>query len=124
AGRRALAGVFLLGASAIALVSMLSYDGRSRAGAVAHNAAGPAGHALADEVFGALGVTGFVVPLCFLYAAMVLFVGRKDKRRWTQVAAALLLCASGSVLAELLLSGERWPYAPGGAVGGVLSAAL
>src|SRR3954468_979553 len=124
AGRRALAGVFLLSAAAIALVSMLSYDARGRAGAVAHNAAGPAGHALADEVFGALGVTGFVVPLSFLYAALVLFVGNKEKRRWPQVLAALLLCASGSVLAELLLSGGRWAYAPGGALGGVLSASL
>ncbi|HVE82272.1 MAG TPA: DNA translocase FtsK 4TM domain-containing protein, partial [Myxococcales bacterium] len=124
AGRRALAGVFLLGAAAIALVSMVSYDARDRAVVAAHNAAGPAGHALADEVFGLLGVTGFVVPLSFLYAAMVLFVGRKDRRRWPQVLAAVLLCASGSVLAELLLSGGGWAYAPGGAVGGVLSASL
>jgi len=124
AGRRALAGVFLLSAAAIALVSMVSYDARDRAGVAAHNAAGPAGHALADEVFGLLGVTGFVVPLSFLYAAMVLFVGRKDRRRWPQVLAAVLLCASGSVLAELLLSGGGWAYAPGGAVGGVLSASL
>ncbi|HVE83623.1 MAG TPA: DNA translocase FtsK 4TM domain-containing protein, partial [Myxococcales bacterium] len=124
AGRRALAGVFLLAASAICLVSMLTYDARDRAGAVARNAAGPAGHGLADAAFGALGVTGFVVPLCGLYAALVLFVGSKERRRWPQVLAALLLCASGSVLAELLLAPSRWAYAPGGALGGVLSAAL
>ncbi|HEY8209611.1 MAG TPA: DNA translocase FtsK 4TM domain-containing protein, partial [Myxococcaceae bacterium] len=124
AARRALAGVFLLGASAIVLVSMLSYDARDRAGTGAHNAAGPAGHALADDVFSALGVTGFVVPLSFLYAALVLFVGNREKRRWPQVLAALMLCASGSVLAELLLTGEHWAYAPGGALGGVLSASL
>jgi len=118
AGRRALAGIFLLAASAIALVSLLSH------GRAPSNAAGPAGHALAELVFGALGVTAFLVPLSGLYAAMVLFVGRQEKRRWPQVLAALLLCASGSVLAELLLTPGPRAYPAGGALGGILSAVL
>src|SRR6185295_580893 len=87
AARNALIGVFLLAGAAISLVAMLSYDRVERAG---RNMAGPAGRAIADQVFGALGVTGYVLPISALYAAMVLFVGKRERRRWPQLMAAAL----------------------------------
>lgn len=125
AARSALTGVVICAAAVLALLSMLHFDPRDAALAAVRNPAGPAGHAIADSILGALGVTGYVVPTALAYAAMVLFVGRRDRRRWPQVLAVLMLCASGSVLAELLLSSHPgFTYPPGGALGAVLSAAL
>ncbi len=118
AGRRALGGVFMLAASALALVALTTFDPHDRVGPGFRNAVGPVGHGMAEALHGLLGICSFVLPLSGLYAAAILFVGARDKRRWPQVVSAVMFCLAGAVLAQLVLRGQPgWTYPPGGAVG-------
>ena len=101
AGRRAIAGVFLLAGGLLTLLSLFTFDVRDRVGPGFHNAAGPVGHALSDGLLGLLGYCAYVVPLALVYAAVVIFVGARDKRRWPQLLAVALLVVSSAVLAQL-----------------------
>ncbi len=128
AGRRALAGVFLLATSALALVALTTFDAHDRVGPGFRNAAGPVGHGMAEAMHGLLGICSYVVPLSGLYATAILFVGSREKRRWPQVLSAVMLCVAGAVLAQLVLGHQKgWVYPPGGTIGqslGESSAAL
>jgi S-DNA-T family DNA segregation ATPase FtsK/SpoIIIE len=124
-GRRAIAGVFLAAGSLLALLSVATFSARDRVGPGFHNAIGPVGHAIAEGLRGALGVCAYVLPLAGLYASAILFVGARHRRRWPQLICLVLLCAAGSVLAQLVFAGDPgWHHPPGGAVGAELGAVL
>ncbi|MFZ5470208.1 MAG: DNA translocase FtsK 4TM domain-containing protein [Myxococcota bacterium] len=124
AGRRALFGVFVLAASVMALLSVATFDVRDRVGPGFVNAVGPVGHALAETLRGLLGICAYVLPASGIYAAVVLFVGARDRRRWPQLLCLVLLSLSGAVLAQLVLDGTGWSHPPGGALGEGLAAVL
>ncbi|MGQ0503836.1 MAG: DNA translocase FtsK 4TM domain-containing protein [Myxococcaceae bacterium] len=118
AGRRAVFGVLLLAGSLLGLVALATFNVKDRVGPGFRNAAGPVGHSMAEALHGLLGICSYVLPLSGIYAAAILFVGARDKRRWPQVLSSGLFCVSGAVLAQLVL-GENpgWTYPPGGAIG-------
>jgi len=125
AGRRALVGVFVLSASVISLLSVASFSAKDRVGPGFQNMVGPMGHLIAEGLRGVLGVCAYLVPACGIYAAMVLFVGDRDRRRLPQIVALALLTLSGAVLAQLAFAGDPgWAHPPGGAVGAGLGGLL
>jgi len=118
AGRRALTGLFVLAVSAISLLSVASFSAKDRVGPGFQNMVGPMGHLIAEALRGMLGVCAYLVPACGIYAAMVLFVGDRERRRMPQIVALVLLTLSASVLAQLAFAGDPgWAHPPGGAVG-------
>jgi S-DNA-T family DNA segregation ATPase FtsK/SpoIIIE len=93
---------------------------------MAHNGAGPVGHALAALLGGLLGITAPAIPLAGVYVSGVLLVGRREKRRWPQVLAAVVLLVATCVLVQLGLGtpGLHPRNPPGGALGVAVSAWL
>ncbi len=117
-GRRAIAGVFLLAFSVMSLLAVATFDARDRLGPGFKNAVGPVGHAIAEGLRGLLGICAFVLPVVGLYAAAILFVGDREKRRWPQAVALGLLLVAGSILAQLMFKEDAsWAHAPGGLIG-------
>ncbi|WP_225410059.1 FtsK/SpoIIIE family DNA translocase [Stigmatella hybrida] len=125
ASRRAIVGVFLLSASIISFLSVATFSAKDRVGPGFRNMVGPMGHLIAESLRGMLGVCAYLIPLCGGYAAMILFVGHRDRRRLPQIAALTLLTLSASVLAHIFFAGEPgWAHPPGGAVGSALGGTL
>ncbi|HET6983269.1 MAG TPA: DNA translocase FtsK 4TM domain-containing protein, partial [Myxococcaceae bacterium] len=124
-GHRALVGVAILALSSLALVALLTEPGPF-APRTAHNGAGPVGHALAALLGGFLGIAAPAIPLAGVYVSGVLLVGRREKRRWPQIVAALVLLVAGCVLLQLGLGapGAHARNPPGGALGVAVSAWL
>ncbi|OJT18315.1 cell division protein FtsK [Archangium sp. Cb G35] len=120
-GQRALLGLVLMAASVLSLVSVATFSAKDRRGPGFENAVGPMGHLIAEGLRGMLGVWAYLLPLCGVYAAMVVFVGNRERRRWPQLVAFVLLTLSGAVLAQLFIGtqpGQAHP--PGGFVGATL----
>jgi S-DNA-T family DNA segregation ATPase FtsK/SpoIIIE len=124
-GRRALVGVFILSLSLISLLSVATFDAHDRVGPGFRNSVGPMGHLIAESLRGLLGVCAYLIPSCGIYAAVVIFVGNRERRRLPQILALALLTLSASVLAELMFSGDPgWAHPPGGALGAGLGGVL
>jgi S-DNA-T family DNA segregation ATPase FtsK/SpoIIIE len=124
-GQRALLGLFLMAVSILSLVSVATFSAKDRRGPGFENAVGPMGHLIAESLRGMLGVWAYLLPLCGVYAAMVVFVGNRERRRWPQLVAFVLLTLSGAVLAQLFIGtqpGQAHP--PGGFVGATLGGIL
>ncbi|AKJ01289.1 S-DNA-T family DNA segregation ATPase FtsK/SpoIIIE [Archangium gephyra] len=124
-GQRALLGLFLMAVSILSLVSVATFSAKDRKGPGFENAVGPMGHLIAEGLRGMLGVWAYLLPLCGVYAAMVVFVGNRERRRWPQLVAFVLLTLSGAVLAQLFIGtqpGQAHP--PGGFVGATLGGML
>jgi DNA segregation ATPase FtsK/SpoIIIE, S-DNA-T family len=119
-GWRPFAGLALLALATLSLVA-LATDG---SGLKPTNAAGPVGHALAALLSGWLGVCAAAIPLAGFYAAGALLVGSRARRRWPQVASAVVLLLCVSVLAELIAGGAKTAHPPGGAIGAWLAESL
>ncbi|SEU15807.1 FtsK/SpoIIIE family DNA translocase [Stigmatella erecta] len=125
ASRRAIVGVFLLSASIISFLSVATFSAKDRVGPGFRNMVGPMGHLIAESLRGVVGVCAYLIPLCGGYAAMILFVGDRERRRLPQIAALTLLTLSASVLAHIFFAGEPgWAHPPGGAVGAALGGTL
>ncbi|EAU69540.1 cell divisionftsk/spoiiie [Stigmatella aurantiaca DW4/3-1] len=125
ASRRAIVGVFLLSASIISLLSVATFNAKDRVGPGFRNMVGPMGHLIAESLRGVVGVCAYLIPLCGGYAAMILFVGDRERRRLPQIAALTLLTLSASVLAHIFFAGEPgWAHPPGGAIGVALGGTL
>ncbi len=124
-GHRALLGVALLALSSLALVALLTDPGPA-APRTAHNGAGPVGHALAALLGGFLGIAAPAIPLAGVHVSGVLLVGKREKRRWPQVLAALVLLVATCVLVQLGLGtpGLHPRNPPGGVLGVAVSAWL
>jgi len=127
APRRAIGGVLILAFSVLAFFSVSTFDAHDRVGPGFRNAIGPVGHAVAEALRGLFGICAFVLPVVGFYAAAILFLGNREKKRWTQVVAFGLLLISCAVLAQLIFKEDAsWAHAPGGLigrqVGGVLTA--
>jgi DNA segregation ATPase FtsK/SpoIIIE, S-DNA-T family len=117
-GRRAIVGVGLLAFSVMAFLSVATFDAHDRLGPGFKNAVGPVGHAIAEALRGLLGICAFVLPMVGLYAAGILFVGDREKRRWPQAIALSLLLVAGAVLCQLMFKEDAsWAHAPGGLIG-------
>ncbi|HYO57785.1 DNA translocase FtsK [Archangium sp.] len=124
-GQRALLGLFLMAASVLSLVSVATFSAKDRKGPGFENAVGPMGHLIAEGLRGMLGVWAYLLPLCGMYAAMVVFVGNRERRRWPQLVALVLLTLSGAVLAQLFLGNQPGQaHPPGGFVGARLGGVL
>lgn len=124
-GQRALVGLFLLAASVLSLVSVATFSAKDRKGPGYENAVGPMGHLIAEALRGMLGVWAYLLPLCGVYAAMVVFVGNRERRRWPQMVALVLLTLSGAVLAQLFIGNQPGQaHPPGGYVGATLGGML
>ena len=125
-GRKALVGLFLLALSVLSLVSVATYSIKDRKGPGFQNAVGPMGHLIAEHLRGLLGFWAYLLPLCAgLYAAMIVFVGSKERRRWPQLVALVLLTLSGAVLAQLFIGNQPGQaHPPGGVVGATLGGML
>ncbi|HEX8704982.1 MAG TPA: DNA translocase FtsK 4TM domain-containing protein, partial [Myxococcaceae bacterium] len=125
AGRRALVGLCILALSVISLLSVASFSAKDRVGPGFQNLVGPMGHLIAEALRGVLGVCAYLIPACGIYAAMVLFVGDRERRRLPQIFALGMLTLSASVLAHLAFAGDPgWAHPPGGAVGAGLGGML
>jgi S-DNA-T family DNA segregation ATPase FtsK/SpoIIIE len=124
-GHRALVGVAILALSSLALVALLTDPG-PLAPRTAHNGAGPVGHALAALLGGLLGIAAPAIPLAGVYVSGVLLVGKREKRRWPQILAAVVLLVATCVLIQLGLGtpGLHPRNPPGGALGVAVSAWL
>jgi DNA segregation ATPase FtsK/SpoIIIE, S-DNA-T family len=117
-GRRAIAGVFVLAASVLSFLSIATFDQFDRVGPGFRNAIGPVGHAIGEAFRGLLGIVALTVPIVGFYAAGVLFIGEKDKKRWPQLVSFGLFLVSGAILAQLLFKEDAsWAHAPGGLIG-------
>ncbi|MCY1043974.1 DNA translocase FtsK 4TM domain-containing protein [Corallococcus sp. bb12-1] len=116
--RRALAGVFVLAASLLALLAVATFDAHDRVGPGFHNAVGPMGHLIAETLRGALGVCAYFIPVGGIYTAVVLFVGNRERRRLPQIISLALLTCSVAVLSQLMFAKDKgWAHPPGGALG-------
>ena len=87
-GRRAILGVVLLAFSVMSFLSVATFNAHDRLGPGFKNAVGPVGHAIAEGLRGLLGICAFVLPMVGAYAAGILFVGDREKRRWPQAIAS------------------------------------
>ena len=124
-GKRALVGVFVLSASLISLLAVATFDAHDRVGPGFHNRVGPMGHLIAESLRGLLGVCAYLIPLCGLYASVVIFVGNRERRRLPQIIALALLTLSAAVLAQLMFAGDPgWAHPPGGSLGAGLAGVL
>jgi S-DNA-T family DNA segregation ATPase FtsK/SpoIIIE len=124
-GRRAIVGVFILAASVLSFLSIATFDAHDRVGPGFRNAIGPVGHAIAEAFRGLLGIVALVVPVVGFYAAGVLFVGDRERKRWPQLVSFVLFLISGAILTQLLFKEDAsWAHAPGGLVGRELGGAL
>ncbi|QSQ19730.1 DNA translocase FtsK 4TM domain-containing protein [Pyxidicoccus parkwayensis] len=122
---RAITGVFLLAGSLLSLLAVATFDARDRVGPGFRNAVGPMGHLIAESLRGMLGVCAYLVPVGGIYAAMVLFVGSRERKRAPQIISLFMLTASVSVLAQLMFAGDKgWAHPPGGALGAGLGGVL
>ena len=118
AARRVIIGIFALALSLLTLLALTTFDPRDGTRGRYRNAIGPAGHFAAAQVHQFLGVCAYLLPLCGLYASLVLLIGARTKRRWPQVGAAAVLCLSTAVLMQLAFAGlPGWGAAPGGWAG-------
>src|ERR1700687_164573 len=121
--RRVIVGIiFTLAFSLLILLALATFESRDGIRGRYHNAIGPAGHFMASQVHQFLGICAYLLPLCGIYASLVLLIGSRAKRRWPQLAAGGLLALSTAVLAQLALA-ERpgWGDAPGGWSGASLA---
>ncbi|MER2562402.1 MAG: DNA translocase FtsK 4TM domain-containing protein [Myxococcaceae bacterium] len=117
-GRRAIVGVFVLAASVLSFLSIATFDAHDRVGPGFRNAIGPVGHAIGEAFRGLLGIVALVVPIVGFYAAGVLFVGDREKKRWPQLVSFGLFLVSGAILAQLMFKEDAsWAHAPGGLIG-------
>jgi S-DNA-T family DNA segregation ATPase FtsK/SpoIIIE len=124
-GRKALIGLFLMAVSVLSLVSVATFNAKDRRGTNFQNAVGPIGHLIAENLRDLLGFWAYLLPLCGLYAAMVVFVGSRERRRWPQLVALVLLTLSGAVLAQLFIGNQPGQaHPPGGFVGATLGGLL
>ncbi|EPX61576.1 Cell division protein FtsK [Cystobacter fuscus DSM 2262] len=124
-GRKALVGLFLMAVSVLSLVSVATFNAKDRRGTNYQNAVGPIGHLIADQLRGLLGFWAYLLPLCGLYAAMIVFVGNRERRRWPQMVALVLLTLSGAVLAQLFIGNQPGQaHPPGGFIGATLGGLL
>jgi len=124
-GRTAITGTFVLAGSALLLLAIGTFDVQDRTGPGYRNAVGMVGHWLAELFRGGFGITAYVLPFIGLYAAMVMFVGDKEKKRGAQLLSGALLILSTGVLAHLAFRGEAgWVHPPGGHVGRLLGDGL
>ncbi|HEY0880641.1 MAG TPA: DNA translocase FtsK 4TM domain-containing protein, partial [Archangium sp.] len=124
-GRRAIGGVFILAFSVMSFLAVATFDAHDRVGPGFKNAVGPVGHAIAEALRGLLGICAFVLPVVGMYAAGILFVGDREKRRWPQATALALLLVAGSILAQLMFKEDAtWAHAPGGLIGRELGGLL
>ncbi len=124
-GRRALVGVFFLAASLISLLSVATFDAHDRIGPGFRNKVGPMGHLIAESLRGLLGICAYLIPICGIYASVVIFVGNRERRRLPQIIALVLLTLSAAVLAQLIFGGDPgWAHPPGGSVGAGLAGLL
>ncbi|AKF80080.1 cell division protein FtsK [Myxococcus fulvus 124B02] len=122
---RAITGVFLLAASLLSLLSVATFDAHDRVGPGFRNAVGPMGHLIAETLRGMLGVCAYLAPIGGVYAAMVLFVGSRERKRGPQIVSLVLLTASVAVLAQLIFAGDKgWAHPPGGALGASLGGVM
>jgi S-DNA-T family DNA segregation ATPase FtsK/SpoIIIE len=122
---RAITGVFLLAASLLSLLAVATFDAKDRVGPGFRNAVGPMGHLIAESLRGMLGVCAYLIPAGGIYAAMVLFVGSRDRKRAPQIISLVMLTASVSVLAQLMFAGDKgWAHPPGGALGAGLGGVM
>ncbi|HEY1089020.1 MAG TPA: DNA translocase FtsK 4TM domain-containing protein, partial [Archangium sp.] len=102
-----------------------TFDAHDRVGPGFKNAVGPVGHAIAEALRGLLGICAFVLPMVGMYAAGILFVGDREKRRWPQATALALLLVAGAILSQLMFKEDAsWAHAPGGLVGRELGGLL
>lgn len=123
--RRSIIGVVVGALSLLIFLSLITFHSRDRVGPGFNNAIGPVGHAVAGALQNFWGVCAYLLPLAGLYAAMVLFLGSRHRRRWPQLLSAALLCASSCVLLDLAIpDSQAWGYPPGGWVGHSLSQSL
>src|SRR6478609_8141335 len=83
-GKRAIIGTFLIAFSVLLLLSLSTFDVHDRVGPGFRNAIGPMGHLLAETFRGLLGFCAYVLPAVGIYAAAMLLVGDREKRRWPQ----------------------------------------
>jgi S-DNA-T family DNA segregation ATPase FtsK/SpoIIIE len=118
AARRVIIGILALALSLLTLLALTTFDPRDGTRGRYRNAIGPAGHFAAAQVHQFLGVCAYLLPLCGLYASLVLLIGARTRRRWPQVGAAAVLCLSAAVLMHLAFAGlPGWGTAPGGWAG-------
>ncbi len=123
--RRALLGLFLLAGSVLSLISVATFDVKDRKGPGFENAVGPIGHLIAESLRGLLGVWAYLLPLSGFYAAMVIFVGNRERRRWPQLVCFVLLTLSGAVLAQLFIGNQPGQaHPPGGFIGASLGGVM
>jgi S-DNA-T family DNA segregation ATPase FtsK/SpoIIIE len=116
--RRAIAGIFTLAISLLILLALATFEPRDGSRSRYHNAIGPTGHFLASHIHELLGICAYLLPLCGIYASLVLLIGSRTKRRWPQVAAGAIVALSTAVLAQLALVGlPGWGEAPAGRIG-------
>ena len=116
--RRAIAGIFVLAISLLILLALATFEPRDGSRGRYHNAIGPTGHFLASHIHELLGICAYLLPLCGIYASLVLLIGSRTKRRWPQVVAAAIVALSTAVLAQLALVGlPGWGEAPAGRIG-------
>jgi S-DNA-T family DNA segregation ATPase FtsK/SpoIIIE len=124
-GRRAIVGVFIFAASVLSFLSIATFDAHDRVGPGFRNAIGPVGHAIGEAFRGLLGIVALVVPMVGFYAAGVLFVGDRERKRWPQLVSFVLFLVSGAILAQLLFREDAsWAHAPGGLIGRELGGVL
>ena len=124
-GRRAIVGVALLAFSTLAFLAVATFSVHDRVGPGFQNAIGPVGHALAEALRGLLGVCAYVLPVSGFYAAGILFVGDRERRRWPQLVCLAMLLVSASVLAQLFATPDAAAaHAPGGLLGRSVGSAL
>ena len=117
-GRRAILGVALLAISVMSFLAVATFDAHDRVGPGFKNAVGPVGHAIAEALRGLLGICAYVLPMVGIYAAGILFVGDREKRRWPQAMALGLLLVASAILAQLMFKEDAsWAHAPGGLIG-------
>ena len=123
--RRVIVGIFTLAFSLLILLALATFESRDGIRGRYHNAIGPAGHFMASQVHELLGICAYLLPLCGIYASLVLLIGSRTKRRWPQLAAGGLLALSAAVLAQLALAGRPgWGDPPGGWIGASLADVL
>ncbi|MCO4769237.1 MAG: DNA translocase FtsK 4TM domain-containing protein [Deltaproteobacteria bacterium] len=106
---REIGGLVALAASALFLLSLLSFHPRDRlvgqwgdAGAeTIHNWIGPLGATLADATVGLLGLTAFALPPLLLLAALAIFGRERPSNRWLQACGFALVLGSLALLVQL-----------------------